>query len=91
MSRSKVPMAAVSRGPVSGLGRRWPSRHVLAFVLRTASAALDRLAERVASSGVRHEALPAAELEFYAQAGAPEGALYVDGQFVGWISGVSRL
>jgi hypothetical protein len=30
-------------------------------------------------------------LEFYAQAGAPEGALYVDGQLVGRLDGVSRL
>jgi len=30
-------------------------------------------------------------LEFYAEAGAPEGALYLDGKFVGWVSGVKRL
>lgn len=30
-------------------------------------------------------------LEFYAEAGAPEGALYVDGQLVGHVSGVTRL
>lgn len=30
-------------------------------------------------------------LEFYAEAGAPEGALYVDGRLVGHVSGVNRL
>ncbi|WP_235001991.1 hypothetical protein [Rhizobacter sp. OV335] len=30
-------------------------------------------------------------LEFYAQAGAPEGALYMDGELVGWVPGVTRL
>lgn len=30
-------------------------------------------------------------LEFYAEAGAPEGALYVDGQLVGHVYGVTRL
>ena len=34
---------------------------------------------------------PVAFTQAYAQAGAPEGALYVDGQFVGWIRGVQRL
>ena len=29
--------------------------------------------------------------EFHAEAGAPEGALYMDGRFVGWLPGVSRL
>ncbi len=38
-------------------------------------------------------AAPAAEplLEFHAEAGAPEGALYVNGQLVGHLKGVSRL
>ena len=30
-------------------------------------------------------------VEFYAEAGAPEGALYLDGQLVGCVSGVQRL
>lgn len=39
---------------------------------------------------------PAAEVgepvfEFYAEAGAPEGALYVDGQRIGVLEGVTRL
>ena len=31
------------------------------------------------------------QLEFYAEAGAPEGALYVDGQLVAQLEGVRRL
>lgn len=46
-----------------------------------------RLARRVARSDAREPMV----LEFYAEAGAPEGALYVDGQLVGHVSGVSRL
>jgi hypothetical protein len=30
-------------------------------------------------------------LEFHAEAGAPEGALYVDGQLVAQLPGISRL
>jgi hypothetical protein len=33
----------------------------------------------------------APELEFYAEAGAPEGALYIDGELVGYVAGVTRL
>ena len=29
--------------------------------------------------------------EYHAEAGAPEGALYVDGKLVGWLEGVKRL
>jgi hypothetical protein len=32
-----------------------------------------------------------AQLEFYAEAGAPEGALYVDGQLTAQLEGVRRL
>jgi hypothetical protein len=34
---------------------------------------------------------PLPQLEFYAEAGAPEGALYLDGELVGWVGGVRRL
>lgn len=30
-------------------------------------------------------------LEFCLEAGAPEGALYLDGKLVGWVPGVKRL
>ena len=34
---------------------------------------------------------PLPQLEFYAEAGAPEGALYADGVLVGRVDGVRRL
>jgi len=66
------------------------ARRAAAAALRSASAVLARLARRVASPALP---LPRADprLEFYAEAGAPEGALYLDGDFVGRIEGVRRL
>jgi hypothetical protein len=65
-------------------------RGFAAAVLHRASAELARLAHRLAGPVTpRRTALPA--LEFYADAGAPEGALYRDGQLVGWLAGVRRL
>lgn len=44
-----------------------------------------------AFTGLRpHRGVPP-ELEFYAEAAAPEGALYVNGQLAGKLSGVERL
>lgn len=65
------------------------ARRHLARALRSASAALAWLARRLQ----RSRAAPAGEpvYEFYAQSGAPEGALYVDGQLVATLPGVSRL
>jgi hypothetical protein len=59
-------------------------------VLRRASATLARLALSVADAAAQG---PSREpvLEFHAEAGAPEGALYVDGVLVGMLAGVSRL
>lgn len=65
------------------------ARRLLAAALRAASRALDRLALRLAHIERREPAEPV--LEFYAEAGAPEGALYVDGRLVGILSGVNRL
>ncbi|HEX6707912.1 MAG TPA: hypothetical protein VF169_24420 [Albitalea sp.] len=68
-----------------------PARRAAAAVLRAASAILAALARRVAvPAPVPAQPLPA-ELEFYADAGAPEGALYLDGDLVGWVPGVRRL
>jgi hypothetical protein len=67
-------------------------RRLAAHVLRAASAALARQARDVArplharQRRMLHEPL----YEFHAEAGAPEGALYRDGEFVGVI-GVQRL
>ncbi len=66
------------------------ARRVAASALRQASALLARWARRMALPSV--SASPGdPHLEFYAEAGAPEGALYLDGQFVGWLPGVQRL
>ncbi len=65
-------------------------RALFAAALRGASRALDALAARLALADVEP---PAQEpvLEFHADAAAPEGALYVNGQLVGHVLGVSRL
>ncbi len=66
-----------------------PARHLVAALLSSASLALGRLASRL----LHVEKQPAGEpvLEFYADAGAPEGALYVNGELVARLSGVNRL
>jgi hypothetical protein len=58
--------------------------------LRSASAMLTRLSHRLVRPAVRTRQ-PVPQLEFYSEAGAPEGALYLDGQLVGWVTGVKRL
>ncbi len=77
----------------SGVAERQPAsdfaRHAAAGALRSASAVLARLARRLAVSTKPRRTDP--RLEFYAEAGAPEGALYLDGQLVGWLQGVNRL
>ena len=65
------------------------ARHWAAAALRAGSRALDRLALRLTHVDVQARADPL--LEFYAEAGAPEGALYVNGQLVGTVAGVNRL
>jgi hypothetical protein len=86
MSSLKVHyLRPVADAPVSGVARR-----VAAASLRSASAALARLARRVAAApAARRHVDP--QVEFYAEAGAPEGALYLDGELVGWVQGVRRL
>ncbi|MCA3242908.1 MAG: hypothetical protein ING89_16570 [Rubrivivax sp.] len=65
------------------------ARGFAAALLRALSRVLDTLAEKVALV----EAPPITEpvLEFHADAAAPEGALYVNGQLVGRVLGVTRL
>jgi hypothetical protein len=65
-------------------------RQLAARGLRSASATMARLAARLALPAAR-PAPTEAQLEYHAEAGAPEGALYLDGHLVGWVSGVSRL
>ena len=65
-------------------------RRLAAAGLRSVSVMLARLSRRLAHSGARvHPTAPC--LEFYAEAGAPEGALYLNGKLVGWVPGVRRL
>ncbi|MEP7302721.1 MAG: hypothetical protein ABI699_14475 [Caldimonas sp.] len=84
MSSSKEIQWGPQPAPVADSGRR-----LAAALLQSASALLARLA-----LGLAREPAPAVSdprFEFHAEAGAPEGALYVDGRLVGWLSGVSRL
>ena len=67
-------------------------RRGLAALLRSASALLAGLSRRLAQSDRQGLRQPGPQvLEFYAEAGAPEGALYVDGQLLGHLPGVNRL
>ena len=67
-----------------------PLRRAAALTLRQMSRLLGRLARRLALQHPR-AAMRAPELEFYAESGAPEGALYLDGELVGYLPGVNRL
>jgi hypothetical protein len=60
--------------------------------LEAASRLLGRLAARLSAASAR-QPLPALApmLEFYADASAPEGALYLNGELVGTLHGVTRL
>lgn len=71
---------------------RSSGRTALARMMRAAASALLRLADRMAvSEPAAAVALTLPRLEFHADAGAPEGALYVDGMLFGHLPGVHRL
>ena len=57
---------------------------------RAAATMLLALARRLTRRATRPVTEPPL-LEFHAEAGAPEGALYVDGRLVGQVMGVNRL
>ena len=84
MSSLKELRWSHDRAPVADAGRR-----LAAALLQRASLVLARLASGLARSSSESRGDP--RFEFHAEAGATEGALYVDGCLVGWISGVSRL
>jgi hypothetical protein len=68
-------------------------RRVAAHLLRSASATLARHARQVARplhARQRRASQHDVTVEFHAEAGAPEGALYVDGRLVGYVD-VRRL
>ena len=68
-----------------------PLRQLAASALRHASRTLGRLARKLAARRAQAHHQRAPELEFYAESGAPEGALYLDGELVGHLPGVTRL
>jgi hypothetical protein len=96
LSSYQTPRPAARSGwaipPAEGL------RIQLVSALLSMSAALLHLAVRLQHVHTVAKVAPqtpepavAPQLEYHAEAGAPEGALYVNGQLAGWISGVSRL
>ena len=80
-------LSPVQRPPFSDTWRR-----LVAHLLRSASAALARQARDVARPlhARQRRSQHDVAVEFHAEAGAPEGALYVDGELVGYID-VRRL
>lgn len=69
---------------------RSPTHRLLGAALRSASLSLARFARALTRPSHSPNGAPPV-LEFYAEAGAPEGALYVDGRLVGHLPGVTRL
>jgi hypothetical protein len=81
-----------ARGPLSPADpQRSVARLAAAALLHGASRALGALAQRLVHAP--SAALPPVppQLEFHAEAGAPEGALYADGVLVALLPGVNRL
>lgn len=66
-------------------------RSVAAALLRALGALADKAAERLTAEPQADALWAHPMVEFHAEAGAPEGALYVNGRLVGRIEGVSRL
>lgn len=79
-----------------GISSRYPVRLALAVALRAASRALAGMASRLSIvEACSENPVATAEgisplVEFYAEAGAAEGALYADGKLVGYLP-VARL
>ena len=70
-------------------GSTW--RRLAASLLRQASRLLARLARKLVLTPAAPQSQSEPQFEFYAEAGAPEGALYLDGKLVGHLPGVTRL
>lgn len=86
-----VPQAAQGPVPWQPLASPRPARRLVARQLRRAGAWLAWAARQVAAPAPRQRVQPSwPELEFHAEAGAPEGALYVNGEYVGRLD-VNRL
>jgi hypothetical protein len=84
MMHKTLSWRPVAPAPAPGGLRRGVSR-----TLRVVGHGLQRWARHLVAAEPRlaHEPV----LEFYAEAGAPEGALYVDGRRIGVLPGVTRL
>lgn len=69
------------------------ARRAVALLLQGFASRLALAAQQLAAAEERKEAATSRipVLEFYAEAGAAEGALYVDGRLVGHLTGVTRL
>ena len=82
---------SIQRWPeqMAGTQTTSPWRRSLARGLHRSSRALAQLATALHRGPARRRLPP--ELEFYAEAGAPEGALYMDGELIGRLPGVTRL
>lgn len=88
MKVHQLPMREVpALGPFDA--ERRPLRLLAAAMLRGAGRVLDGLAQRLSVPPVYPNDV--ISVEFHAEAGAPEGALYVNGQLVGHLPGVRRL
>lgn len=74
------------------VGWRHRPRRAAAWALRRSALVMARWSRRLTLA--RHAPVAAASLpvlEFHAEAGAPEGALYVDGVLFGHVEGITRL
>ena len=86
MSKSLQGLSPALAAPRASTWRR-----LAASTLRQASRLLARLARKLAMTPVAPRSPPEPVLEFYDAAGAPEGALYLDGKLIGHLTGVTRL
>lgn len=91
MSKHHTGLQATLAAPSFAPQPASPLRRLSASSLRQASRLLARLARQLAQRGHQRHAMRPQALEFYAEAGAPEGALYLDGELVGHLPGVTRL
>jgi hypothetical protein len=77
--------------PAAERPRFMPLRLLAAALLQGASRALARSATQLVALPRRPLPTLAPMFEFHAEAGAPEGALYLDGELVARLPGVTRL
>lgn len=83
-----APLVAPAQAPALPLAGASPARRLAATVLRQLSRSLDRAAQRLLVPALTPPPRPA-EREFARVDG--RGAVYEDGQLVGWLDGVDRL